>query len=85
MSAIPKEGPQVVRRRIAPRGEIPSAMNPPPGCPFHPRCPWAFERCPVEVPQLRPLQDEPLHTVSCHLYHDASGRPTKYPAALEPI
>ena len=85
LSAIPKESPAVVRKRIVPRGEIPSAMNPPSGCPFHPRCPWAFERCPVEVPRLRPVKDDPAHTVSCHLYHDAQGRPTEAAPRPEPI
>jgi len=85
LSAIPKESPAVVRKRIVPRGEIPSALNPPSGCPFHPRCPWAFERCPVEVPALRPVKDDADHTVSCHLYHDAQGRPTEYAALVEPI
>jgi len=69
MSAIPKPHPGAERTRIVPRGEVPSAMNPPPGCPFHPRCPWAFERCPVDVPQLQPMADDPEHVVSCHLYH----------------
>jgi oligopeptide/dipeptide ABC transporter ATP-binding protein len=69
MSAIPKPHPGAERTRILPRGEVPSAMNPPPGCPFHPRCPWAFERCPVDAPQLLPMPDDPEHVVSCHLYH----------------
>jgi len=68
MSAIPKVHPGAARQRIVPRGEVPSAMNPPSGCPFHPRCPWAFERCPVEVPLLRPAAGDPDHVVSCHLY-----------------
>ncbi len=69
MSAIPVSHPGEVRQRIVPRGEVPSAMNPPSGCPFHPRCPWAFDRCPVEVPQLLPVADDPDHFVSCHLHH----------------
>jgi len=69
MSAIPRANPAMAHDRIVPRGEVPSAMNPPPGCPFHPRCPWAFDRCPVEVPQLLPVADDPDHLVSCHLYH----------------
>ena len=69
MSAIPKGHPSQARDRIVPRGEVPSAMNPPSGCPFHPRCPWAFDRCPVEVPALLPMPDAPDHVVSCHLYH----------------
>jgi len=69
MSAIPRAQPAQSKQRIVPRGEVPSALNPPPGCPFHPRCPWAFDRCPVEVPLLLPAADEPEHMVSCHLYH----------------
>jgi oligopeptide/dipeptide ABC transporter ATP-binding protein len=69
MSAVPRGHPEQHRDRIVPRGEVPSAMNPPPGCPFHPRCPWAFERCPVEVPELRAVEKDPEHFVSCHLYH----------------
>ena len=69
MSAIPRAHPDSAVERIVPRGEVPSAMNPPSGCPFHPRCPWAFDRCPVEAPQLLPVRDEPGHIVSCHLHH----------------
>jgi oligopeptide transport system ATP-binding protein len=69
MSAIPIAHPSQARQRIVPRGEVPSAMNPPSGCPFHPRCPWAFDRCPKEVPQLLPAADEAAHLVSCHLFH----------------
>jgi oligopeptide transport system ATP-binding protein len=69
LSAIPKGRPDAPRERIMPRGEVPSAMNPPSGCTFHPRCPWAFDRCPVEVPMLAPMADDPAHLVSCHLHH----------------
>ena len=69
MSAIPKGRPGAPGERIIPRGEVPSAMNPPTGCAFHPRCPWAFDRCPVEVPALVPMADDPQHLVSCHLHH----------------
>jgi len=69
MSAIPKGHPDAPGERIVPRGEVPSAMNPPTGCTFHPRCPWAFDRCPVEVPTLAPMADDPEHLVSCHLHH----------------
>jgi oligopeptide transport system ATP-binding protein len=69
MSAIPRAQPTQSKQRIVPRGEVPSALNPPSGCPFHPRCPWAMERCPGEVPRLLPASDDPDHLVSCHLYH----------------
>ncbi len=50
------------------RGEIPSALRPPPGCPFHPRCPLAIDRCRQELPALRLLKDGTK--VACHLAGD---------------
>jgi oligopeptide/dipeptide ABC transporter ATP-binding protein len=47
-------------------GDPPSASNIPPGCRFHPRCPFAFERCSKEVPEFRELA--PGHWAACHLY-----------------
>ena len=47
------------------KGEIPSPLNPPPGCHFHPRCPLAMERCRVEVPKLRAIA--PGQRSACHL------------------
>jgi oligopeptide/dipeptide ABC transporter ATP-binding protein len=47
-------------------GLPPSLLNPPGGCPFHPRCPYVMERCKVEVPPLRELR--PNHFAACHLY-----------------
>ena len=47
------------------KGEIPSPLNPPPGCHFHPRCPLAFDRCRSEVPKLREIA--PGHRSACHL------------------
>ena len=47
------------------QGEIPSPLNPPPGCHFHPRCPHAFDRCRVEIPTLREIA--PRHWSRCHL------------------
>jgi peptide/nickel transport system ATP-binding protein len=48
-------------------GEVPSAINPPPGCPFHPRCPFAYDRCKVERPDLLPAGGS---TVACHAVQD---------------
>ncbi|MCO1658223.1 ABC transporter ATP-binding protein [Pseudonocardia humida] len=53
-------------RRVVVRGEMPSPSNPPPGCPFHPRCPQAFDRCSTEVPAPLPA-GEGGRTASCHL------------------
>jgi oligopeptide/dipeptide ABC transporter ATP-binding protein len=64
LAAVPVPRPGQKRRRAAAQGEIPSAMNPPPGCPFHPRCPLATSRCRTEVPQLREIDGR---EVACHL------------------
>jgi len=52
-------------RRTVVRGEMPSPSNPPPGCPFHPRCPKAFDPCSSVVPQ--PLPAGHGRSASCHL------------------
>ncbi|HIE80357.1 MAG TPA: ATP-binding cassette domain-containing protein, partial [Nitrospinaceae bacterium] len=49
-------------------GDVPSPLNPPPGCHFHPRCPKVMDRCKSEVP--RPIQLEEGHQVHCHLYDE---------------
>lgn len=54
------------REKIVLSGEIPSASAPPPGCHFHPRCPFAFERCRVDPPFLRKLNAN--RQVACHLF-----------------
>ena len=61
------------------KGEIPSPMHPPQGCHFHPRCPFAMERCRVERPALK--QASPDHTVACHL-EDGFGRIEQNAGAL---
>ncbi|QMV71950.1 ATP-binding cassette domain-containing protein [Comamonas piscis] len=66
--ALLAEVPDVGRRKrvFTPiKGEIPSPLNPPPGCTFHPRCPHAMERCRQEVPQLR--ETATGHVTACHL------------------
>jgi peptide/nickel transport system ATP-binding protein len=66
MSAIPVPDPKHKLQRTIPRGEIPSPINPPTGCRFHPRCPYAFERCSKEEPVLLKISD--AHYVACHLF-----------------
>ncbi|MFW9920756.1 MAG: ABC transporter ATP-binding protein [Candidatus Thorarchaeota archaeon] len=66
ISAIPVPDPTVKKAEKIPRGEIPSPINPPSGCRFHPRCPKAFERCPIEEPELASTGDG--RYVACHLY-----------------
>jgi len=66
MSAIPVPDPKAKKAEAVPRGEIPSPINPPSGCRFHPRCLKAFERCSIEEPELRDVGNE--RQVACHLY-----------------
>jgi len=64
MSAIPIADPHLKRERILLKGDVPSPLNPPKGCRFHPRCPIAKDNCSVEEPVLRELSSD--HQVSCH-------------------
>ena len=66
LSAIPVPDPERKRKVIHLPGEVPSAINVPSGCRFHPRCPRAFERCRREEPPL--IEVERGHLVACHLY-----------------
>jgi oligopeptide/dipeptide ABC transporter ATP-binding protein len=73
LSAVPEPDPQKRSSRIALPGEVPSPINPPPGCPFHPRCPLAIEVCRREVPPLvRHEGCEPEHHVACHRADEVS-------------
>jgi peptide/nickel transport system ATP-binding protein len=66
--ALLAEVPNLTRRHRAfepVKGEIPSPLDPPPGCHFHPRCPHATDRCRSEAPRLREIA--PGHTAACHL------------------
>jgi len=67
LSAVPIPDPSIEakRERTVLRGEVPSPLNPPSGCVFHPRCPLAIDRCSAEIPALRELK--PGHWVACHL------------------
>ncbi|UCH05965.1 MAG: ABC transporter ATP-binding protein [Candidatus Thorarchaeota archaeon] len=66
ISAIPVPDPKIKKAKAVPRGEIPSPIDPPSGCRFHPRCPKAFEKCPLEEPVLKDVGNGRL--VACHLY-----------------
>ena len=64
-AALPSH-PDVEREEIVLQGEVPSPINPPDGCRFHPRCPFAMDRCSVEEPIQKDVGAG--HMVSCHLY-----------------
>lgn len=67
LSAVPVPDPQVsrTRQRIVLQGDIPSPMNPPSGCRFHTRCPYAMDKCKQETPVFK--EHEPGHWAACHL------------------
>ena len=64
-AALPSH-PDMVREEIVLTGEVPSPINPPSGCRFHPRCPFAMDKCSEEAPVEKEVA--PGHLVSCHLY-----------------
>ena len=66
LSAIPVPDPERKRKTMELKGEVPSAINIPSGCRFHPRCPKVFRKCPLEEPSLLEIEKE--HFVACHLY-----------------
>jgi oligopeptide/dipeptide ABC transporter ATP-binding protein len=67
MSAIPVPNPRLKRQRTILKGDVPSPLNPPKGCRFHPRCPVAIEICSHQEPEF--LEVSPDHWVACHLAH----------------
>ena len=64
-AALPSH-PDLVQEEIVLTGEVPSPINPPSGCRFHPRCPFAMDQCSVEVPEYKEVA--PGHMTACHLY-----------------
>ncbi|KPA22734.1 Glutathione import ATP-binding protein GsiA [Shimia sp. SK013] len=78
LSAVPIADTSIEKEHIVLEGDIPSAMNPPPGCPFQTRCRWKSEvpggLCEQEVPPVRMLEGD--HQVKCHLADDILARMT---------
>ncbi len=68
LSAVPIPDPTHHREQILLEGDIPSPANPPAGCSFHTRCPYATDLCKFTVPIFRKVK--PGHAVACHLYND---------------
>jgi len=74
ISAIPVPDPSVRRQKMVLHGDVPSPLNPPPGCRFHTRCPFAFGRCRSEEPGLLPAPGTrgDQHLAACHLVNGES-------------
>ncbi len=78
IDAAPLPDPRAHRQRLVIEGDVPSPINPPPGCRFHTRCPFAFSRCKAEEPELREMA--PGRFVACHLREDGNTGPLARPA-----
>jgi len=65
LSAVPRANPKAKVDRVVLQGDVPSPMNPPPGCAFHTRCPVVMDHCKTELPPLRDAGGG--HTYTCHL------------------
>jgi oligopeptide/dipeptide ABC transporter ATP-binding protein len=77
IEAAPIPDPRARRTRLVIEGDVPSPINPPPGCRFHTRCPFAFSRCRSEAPALREVT--PGRVVACHLREDGNTEPLTRP------
>ncbi|MFO1058206.1 MAG: ABC transporter ATP-binding protein, partial [Dongiaceae bacterium] len=67
LSAVPQPDPARRQARIVLAGDMPNPEEPPPGCPFHPRCPQAEAACRERAPETRRLGPGGEHRVACHL------------------
>lgn len=70
-SAVPETNPHVRKQRIVLQGDVPSPLNPPSGCVFHTRCPYAMSVCKSDAPCQREISNG--HFVSCHLYDEKNS------------
>ena len=67
LSAVPTLDSETRRKRIILKGDVPSPISPPPGCPFHPRCPIAEDLCKKIYPELKNAPDSESRQIACHL------------------
>jgi oligopeptide/dipeptide ABC transporter ATP-binding protein len=85
LAAIPRPDP-ALRGGVTPLGgDVPSPMNPPPGCRFHTRCPYAEAICRVEHPVLRALAADAGHLAACHLVERLPALAVAEPAGMPPV
>ena len=71
LSAVPIPILGAKKDRILLKGDVPSPVNPPSGCPFHPRCPKCMDICKEQVPKLLEAPGRPDHFVACHLVNES--------------
>lgn len=81
MSAVPQPDPKAVKKRIILKGELPSPANPPSGCYFHTRCPYATDLCRVEAPELEEIR--PGHFARCHYARELNLQGVAAPTAIK--
>ena len=79
LSSTPSTDPRQARQRLSAAGELPSPLNPPPGCAFHRRCPFAVDLCKVERPELRAVDGR---LVACHRAEEDLPAPREQAAAV---
>ena len=70
------------KSRVAVAGEVPNPLDPPPGCTFHPRCPFANERCRQEIPKLRAVGGGARGEAACHAVEEGRLPPRAIPLAI---
>lgn len=70
LSAIPIPDPLHKKERVILQGDVPSPLNPPSGCYFHPRCPVAKDKCKQEIPALLKVGENEIHQAACHFPSD---------------
>ena len=66
LASVPVPDPRRRKAHAPLEGDVPNPSDPPPGCPFQTRCPWAVDRCRSEIPVLEPATGQPSHLVACH-------------------
>jgi oligopeptide transport system ATP-binding protein len=82
LSAVPVVDPASKRQRIVLPGDVPSPINPPSGCTFHPRCPAVIDICKVQMAPLREIS--PGHWVACHVAQTEAGLKSVEDAPMSP-
>jgi len=70
IEAIPIPNPEKYKEKILLKGDVPSPVNPPSGCRFHPRCPYAKEKCKTDTPEIKEVAKD--HEVACHYAGEVS-------------